>query len=157
MKKFFTIFVVAIVAISTVTSFFAGGSVRRRAQTDNQPSPEAEDVNQQVPVTPTEETIKNLDTTSGASEIKAVSYTKDGFKPETITVPLGTPIAFTNQTEDKMWVASNPHPAHTTLKEFDADRGFGTGESYTFTFTTPGTWKYHDHLNPSRGGIVIVR
>ncbi len=161
MKKFFTVFVVLIVAVSTAASFFGGSFVRRRAQVNSAPTTETEASTPQ-PATQQPATEEKVVAENPApNQVKPttvnVNYTQDGFLPNTVTVSPGTTVTFTNQTSDKMWVASNPHPAHTTLKEFDADRGFGSGESYAFTFTTPGTWKYHDHLRPSRGGVVVVR
>ena len=55
-----------------------------------------------------------------------------------------------------LWVASNPHPIHTDYSDFDAKRGYAKGERYSFTFFKQGTWKYHNHLNPGEGGVIVV-
>jgi plastocyanin len=55
-----------------------------------------------------------------------------------------------------MWVASNPHPAHTDYSAFDAKKGYAPGESYSYTFTETGTFPFHDHLHSSLGGTIIV-
>lgn len=85
-----------------------------------------------------------------------VEYTANGFVPDTITVKPGTTVSFINKDTDPMWVASDPHPIHTDLPGFDAKRKIPTGDSYSYTFTKVGRWGYHNHLNPSNRGTVIV-
>jgi len=68
-----------------------------------------------------------------------------------------------------MWVASAQHPTHmmyagtsrsehcggaTETKAFDQCRG-ETG-SFSFMFDKTGTWAYHDHINASRFGRIVV-
>ncbi|MDP2655009.1 MAG: hypothetical protein Q8P17_00375 [bacterium] len=96
-----------------------------------------------------------------------VTYTDQGFSPKSITIPLGTKVIFVNQSTKNMWVASAKHPDHTvysgtslsqhcpdtTNSSFDQ---CSVGTSYTFTFSKAGTWKYHNHVNPSDYGTIIV-
>ncbi len=86
----------------------------------------------------------------------AVTYGESGFSPDTLRIKVGATVSFKNQRSESMWIASNPHPIHTDYSGFDAKRGYTKGESYSFTFTQSGSWKYHDHLNPGTGGIIIV-
>lgn len=100
----------------------------------------------------------------------AVVYTAQGFMPPTITIPAGTKVTFVNQSTKDMWVASAMHPSHavysgTTLSEhcpdtsgtaFDACEKTASGATYTFTFGRVGTWKYHDHLDASKSGTIVV-
>jgi len=92
----------------------------------------------------------------GESQSFTVTYTDSGFSPVPLTIKLGDNVNFKNESSAPMWVASAPHPAHTDYPEFDAKKGAGEGETYSFTFTKVGTWKYHDHLNPTRYGSIIV-
>ena len=67
-----------------------------------------------------------------------------------------------------MWVASAQHPSHTvyagTARQEHcpdtADTAFdqcaGESSGYSFTFEKVGTWNYHDHLNATVFGKVIV-
>lgn len=80
----------------------------------------------------------------------------DGFTPPPIPVPKGTAVIFQNKGSRSHWPASAVHPTHELLPGFDALRGIPPGESYVYTFTKPGTWKFHDHLNPSHTGSVTV-
>ncbi len=86
-----------------------------------------------------------------------VLYSLSGFSPSVIRVKVGQTVIFKNITEDDdLWVASNPHPTHVGYSGFDQGRGVIKDGEYVFTFTQKGTWGYHNHLNPSRGGQVIV-
>ena len=90
---------------------------------------------------------------TGTAEI---DMTADGFSPANITVKAGIVVVFKNTGTSPRWPASNPHPTHTDLPGFDPLRGIGAGEGFSFTFTKVGTWKFHDHLNPTQGGSVTV-
>ena len=102
-----------------------------------------------------------------------VRYTNTGFEPATITIKASTTVEWVNVSDKLMWVASNPHPSHTDLPGFDESGIEGNvlavvqgmlptasahtaGGEYRYTFTTTGTWGYHNHLVPSDRGIVIV-
>ncbi len=88
--------------------------------------------------------------------ITYVTYTDEGYLPQTIEIQLGDTVVFVNESSRDMWVASDPHPAHTNLSTFD-QFGFGKpGEQYQYTFDQVGVWKYHDHINPAAVGNVLV-
>lgn len=100
-------------------------------------------------------------TKGGAEEpvsvaIPDVAYKDFGFIPKNISVKKGTTVTFRNNSSRGMWVASAPHPSHTILPEFDELVSVSNGKSYTFTFEKVGTWKYHNHMNPSDFGSVVV-
>jgi plastocyanin len=83
--------------------------------------------------------------------------TADGFVPSTITIQKGDYVQFTNSDSNLHWPASGPHPAHTALPGFDALKGITAGNYYRYQFTKVGTWYFHDHLNPSLKGSVVVK
>ncbi|MBI1813240.1 cupredoxin domain-containing protein [Candidatus Peregrinibacteria bacterium] len=87
----------------------------------------------------------------------AISYSASGFSPSTATVSAGTAVTFTNASSGPMWVASNPHPFHTDSPGFDAGKSLQHGETYQFIFTKRGRWGYHNHLNPTQGGTIVVQ
>ena len=87
---------------------------------------------------------------------QTVAYTDSGFSPASLSVNMGDVVTFVNNSSKMMWIASAPHPTHTAYPGFDAKKGSEEGGSYTFTFSKKGTWKYHNHLNPSDFGTVIV-
>mgnify|MGYP001588099013 CR=1 len=88
---------------------------------------------------------------------KIVTLSDNGFIPNSIEVNTGETVKFVNIGSGIMWVASAPHPEHTNYSEFDEETGVNNGQSYEFTFTKVGSWKYHNHLNPNHKGVVIVK
>lgn len=111
-------------------------------------------------VSPSETNDQDADDETGeitaeeATAINEVSYDSDGFSPEGITVEAGTKVTWTNNSGSDMWVASNPHPVHTDFSSFDQKKA---GDSYSFTFEKAGTYDYHNHLNSSDTGSVVVK
>jgi len=93
---------------------------------------------------------------SALSEDVVVEYTNTGFVPETITVKEGQTVLFINKSNNSMWVASDSHPSHQILPEFDQLTKVGINEIYSYTFLQDGSWKYHNHVKPRDGGVIIV-
>jgi len=91
----------------------------------------------------------------GMKSMVKVSLTDEGFDPEKVEIEVGDMVEFINESNSDMWVASNPHPAHTKLPTFDEFRTVKTGGRYRYTFDKKGTWEYHNHVGEV-GGIVIV-
>ncbi|HZR35580.1 MAG TPA: OmpA family protein [Nevskia sp.] len=78
----------------------------------------------------------------------AVTIVKFSFDPETITVPAGSTVTWTNQDMD------TPH----TVKFADGMSGtLKQGASYSKTFRTPGTYTYQCGVHPYMKGTVIVK
>ena len=96
------------------------------------------------------------DTNQPVGNELTVTYTDSGYHPKQITIKAGTAVKFVNQSQNPMWTASDPHPTHTMMHDFDAMRSMMKGESYSFTFERAGTWRYHNHMVPGHMGSVIV-
>lgn len=159
--------VVVLVALAAAWYFF-GGTAAPAPAPDNTPvQTGSAAANSQNAGTPAEQ---GIGTPAGAPIM--VSYTNSGFSPATLTVKKGQSVKFTNNSSETMWVASNPHPSHTsydgTSREthcaagykgpspFDECIAVNAGASYTFTFTKTGTWGYHNHANHNMFGTVTV-
>ena len=94
----------------------------------------------------------------GEQAIVTVAYYDDeGFVPERTEVAAGQTVRFSNQSGEAFWPASNIHPTHQIYSDFDAGEPIPPGETWTFTFEEAGFWRYHNHLAPRRGGLVVVR
>lgn len=97
-------------------------------------------------------------------------YSDNGFSPSVLTVQAGEKVVFRSESSQPVWPASALHPTHavydgTNLDKhcakgagpaFDACRGIEPGGEWSFVFNKVGTWKYHDHLNASRTGTIVV-
>ena len=109
--------------------------------------------------------------TSGASTATSatVTYTASGFSPATVTIKKGGKVTFEDKRNGSMWIGSGPHPGHagydgSSRTEHCAPGYTGPapfdqcspGTTYTFTFDKAGTFPYHDHMNSSAFGKVVV-
>jgi amicyanin len=71
------------------------------------------------------------------------------FDPETVTIAVGTTVTWTNKDEI-------PHTVASSDKSFKGSSGLDTGDSYSYTFTKPGTYKYYCTLHPFMTGVIVV-
>ena len=78
----------------------------------------------------------------------SVLITKDGLSPATITIKEGTQLTWTNNDSFSHQPAADPHPLNNSIEGFDSNTTLLPGDSLSFTFESPGTYTYHDHLNP---------
>ncbi len=79
-----------------------------------------------------------------------------GFNPSEITILPGQRVTFQTTRGKIFWPASDPHPTHDILSNFDPQLPIESNASWTFTFDEVGSFKYHDHLAPSYRGLVHV-
>jgi len=70
------------------------------------------------------------------------------FTPQRITVKAGAIVTWTN--EDDV-----PHTIASSSKLFKS-KALDTGDKFSFTFTTPGTYEYFCSLHPHMTGAVVV-
>ncbi len=84
-----------------------------------------------------------------------VNLTKTGFDPITLKVKVGNKVTWTNKSGAMATVNSDAHPTHT-LWPFLNLGNFDDGMSVSVTFDKTGTYTYHNHLNPSQTGTVVV-
>ena len=85
-----------------------------------------------------------------------ISVTDTGFSPANLQIKVGETVTWTNNISSDIAVASSPHPAHTDYPPLNLGAS-KPGESKTLMFPTAGTYKYHNHLNPSQYGVIIVQ
>ncbi len=132
-------------------------NVDANVNTNTQPSAATQPANQ-----PDAVIIDAEGTVGGDAQVQVnltakVGITAGGtFSPATITVKQGTTVTWTNTGTAKVWIASDPHPTHTDYPGFNSGTDIGAGESWSFTFDKKGTWGYHNHLNPTAKGTVVV-
>lgn len=116
------------------------------------------DVNGDQEVSSGEEgTEVELGATSSSETTVTLGMSDTGFSHTELEIDPGTTVTFVNNGQAPHWPASDIHPTHEILPEFDSGRGLTTGETYSYTFTESGTWRFHDHLNPRTTGVIVVR
>ncbi|MFA5270586.1 MAG: hypothetical protein WC400_03205 [Patescibacteria group bacterium] len=126
---------------------------------------------------PNNNSVSNSDNTTVAKHRTIpISYGNGEFTPKSITINVGDTIIFENMGDDAtttfkgdvatyvpggtgadVWPAADPCPAHTSVPGFDAKQRIKVGGTYSFTFTSPQTVSYHNHLNPAQTGTIIVK
>jgi len=95
-------------------------------------------------------------TPSGTMQEQAIQVTASGFSPQSVTIKAGTKVTWTNTSGSMIVIASNPHPVHTDYPPLNLG-SLANGQSVSLVFPTPGTYGYHNHLNPSQTGTIIVQ
>lgn len=91
-----------------------------------------------------------------AKKTVTVTLTSSGFSPATITIDSGTTVVWKNESGQTATVNSNPHPIHTDFAPLNLGQ-FENGQTLSLKFTAPGTHGYHNHLNSSEKGTIIVK
>ena len=85
-----------------------------------------------------------------------IAYSGIEFRPKRLEAPIGQRITFVNESDVRVWPASNIHPTHEILPGLDAQGPVEPGQSWSFVFEEVGFWRYHNHLSPNQSGIVVI-
>lgn len=109
------------------------------------PQPQYQQTTSQTSASPSAtEAVKNI-----------VTITSAGFIPQSITVKAGDTVSWVNQDSKSHAVNSAVHPTHLVYPPLNLGN-LKPGEEKSLSFPEAGTYKYHDHLNPSLTGSVVV-
>lgn len=79
----------------------------------------------------------------------AVGIDNFTFNPATLTVKAGTKVTWTNRDDI-------PHGIASANNAFARSQALDTDDSFTFTFTTPGTYQYFCYIHPHMTGSIVV-
>jgi plastocyanin len=79
-----------------------------------------------------------------------VSITDGGFVPNTITVPSGTTVGWTND------ASSNQTVTGTGDMSFFSSDLLQPGDSYSYPFTTVGNYTYQSQTSGSTGTVIVT-
>ncbi len=146
----------------------AGNGIKTTPQAEEDKSPATQDIATTTPnriqLDTTVDTGKSVPVYSSGEEetqnpdiqVVAINYDGKEFSPVSVNIKVGDYVIFYNKGTSAFWPASGPHPTHTSYPEFDAKKAIDAGGKFQFEFTKTGTWSFHDHLNPSAKGTVIV-
>ena len=84
-----------------------------------------------------------------ASPATAISIDNFTFTPQTVTVKAGTTVSWTNKDDI-------PHGIAATNNAFTRSKALDTDDSFSFTFTTPGSYQYFCYVHPHMTGTIVV-
>lgn len=89
-----------------------------------------------------------------------ITYSSSGFSPSTVTVKSGGKITWVNKSDKQVKIGANPHPIHTGNREISGGEftlDLQPGEEKTVDVSKADAFGYHNHLNASEVGTIIVR
>lgn len=111
-------------------------------------------------VTPTEAQPEAVsltpEATPAAMKEVTVTVTESGFEPATVTIKAGEKVTWMNKSGASVSINSAPHPTHEAYPPLNLGI-VKDGASVSLTFDKAGTYKYHNHLDPSQTGEVVVK
>ena len=88
----------------------------------------------------------NGNSSAAPAEVKIDNFS---FGPQTVTVPVGTTVTWTNSDDI-------PHTSVSTDGVFKS-KVLDTDEQFSYTFTKAGTYPYYCTIHPKMTGKVVVR
>ncbi|MEK6844968.1 MAG: hypothetical protein AABX44_01805 [Nanoarchaeota archaeon] len=150
--------IISIIIITAIVLIILGASLLSKKNTQDETSGEN--------LSPSEEVVSEI---LGPVE-HIVEITLEGFVPRTLKIKKGDKVTWINKIVTKVRPAGDVHPTHTSYpgssvikcgtvaekEAFDACRELQYGESYSFVFNEVGSWGYHNHLQPSKDGKIVV-
>jgi plastocyanin len=99
------------------------------------------------------QTAKTLNTSTAL-----VSVNESGFTPATLSVESGTQVTWVNAGKKPHQISADPYPSNNSIAGFNSYEVLQKGDSYSFTFSSAGTYHLHDNLNPLKlHSTVIVK
>lgn len=134
------------VAIIIVTAglIFISGKKTQPTTTQTQPT-----------TTQTQQTTVAPSTTEAKEYI--ISVLDTGFSPALVTIKPGDRVIWVNRTSGAaVTVNSADHPTHQVYPPLNLGE-FKTNQSVQLVFNEVRAYKYHNHLNPSQTGIIVVK
>ena len=136
--------------IVVVLVILGGWYVMQSQKSQPAATPSVEEI--QTETTPATESAASTD----AMEETVVVISSAGFMPKDVAIKVGESVTWMNEDSLDHTVNSAPHPTHTAYKPLNTVGALKAGEKKSLTFPEAGTYKYHDHLNPSLTGSVTV-
>ena len=129
--------IIAVVFVAIV----AGAALFMFPRTGTSPSPQIESQPEAI--------------TSDVPLAATITYTNDGFTPKDLRVKVGDIINVVNTSSRSLQFSSDPHPIHTKNPELNAQT-ISAGASVNVTVTAQGTFGFHDHLDSTKTGTLVV-
>ena len=95
-------------------------------------------------------TLTNINAKAQAPAAPAeVKIDNFSFTPQTLTVPVGTTVTWTNRDDIPHTVVSSDGVFKSKVRDTD--------EKFSFTFSKPGTYSYFCSLHPKMTGKITVQ
>ncbi|MHB8574795.1 MAG: cupredoxin domain-containing protein, partial [Dehalococcoidia bacterium] len=89
-----------------------------------------------------------------ADDPTLISMVNNLYAPNTVTIAAGTTVVWSNDEDPN--AAGNTHDVIEDSSSFYSDY-LNAGDSYSYTFSTPGTYHYFCDLHDNMDGYVVVQ
>jgi amicyanin len=145
---------VVLVIVAVVVLAGAAFALTRNSNNDNPPA--TTDTQSTQNTDSTGESTQNTtspSSPSSQSQTNSVEIKDFAFTPSNITVKKGTAVTWTNRDSTQHNVLPDDQKEGST---FQGSELLAKDASYSFTFNTPGTYKYHCGPHPQMTATVIV-
>lgn len=91
---------------------------------------------------------------TGTPAAATITITANGVSPSTVTVSVGSRVAFVNNGSRPVAMSSDPHPNHTDCPNVDATGLVQPGQTGTTgALTTARRCGFYDHNDPDNNGL----
>jgi plastocyanin len=154
--------IAAVVLVIVLVVGFVGFKAMKKAEAPQTSTPSAE-TNTEATTPPLQEASSTPEeSTEGAGMVKeegaaTFTLTTSGASPKSVTIKKGESVTWENSTSDVVQINSAPHPAHTDYPPLNTVGQVAVGAKKSLSFPTAGTYKWHNHLNPSANGSIVVQ
>ena len=91
---------------------------------------------------------ENAAKTTAAAPAQTITIDNFMFSPMTMTIPAGTTVTWTNKDDI-------PHTVVETSQKFKS-KALDTDDSFSYTFTQPGTYEYFCSMHPKMTAKIVV-
>jgi plastocyanin len=136
----------ATTAAAAATTAAGGGGATTTAAADTTEAPDTSVADTSAASTTAASTTTTAATASGEATVVAVDF---AFSPKDLKVTSGTKVTWTNNDSATHQIVSKGDP-------FPGDGTIDSGESYSVTFDTPGTYDYFCGIHNSMTGSIVV-
>jgi len=127
-----------------------------KPESEPQPVPEPESKPEEKPESEPQPVPEPEPKPEEISRVYIVSIERGGFNPKLVTIKVGDTIRWVNNNSKLHWPASDPHPTHTGLPDFDPFADLLPGESFSYIFKETGAFSYHDHTQAIIEDIATI-
>lgn len=84
-----------------------------------------------------------------------ITFDGTSFSPSSLTIKTGESVTVKNTSSSTVQVNSDPHPTHTFFPDLNVG-AISPDSNDSFTVSKVGTYTYHNHLNASQKGTIVV-
>lgn len=96
-------------------------------------------------------------TANTTAKTTTITYTGKTFSPVSVTIVVGDSVSFMNSSSTSVNIGSDPYPTNTDYLPLNLGLLAPGNTSSKIAFTKAGTYGYHNHLDATQTGTIIVK